>query len=131
MKRSISLVAGSLALLMTCTHPYTQGEQLYNAYCVNCHMEDGTGLVYLIPPLADADYLRISRSEVPCVILHGSEGGMTVNGHTYTEPMPGFSNLNETELSNIINFIYTSWGNDLPQTSPAEVKQAMEACPGK
>jgi mono/diheme cytochrome c family protein len=56
-------------------------------------------------------------------------GGLVVNGTTFTEPMPGFRNLNEVEISNLINYINTSWGNNLPETSPEEVLNALDKCP--
>lgn len=126
---SIKIAVLLLVLGYACTHPYTQGEQLYLTYCANCHMEDGSGLGFLIPPLAGADYLDIRRDEVPCIIRYGAAGGLTVNGYTYNEPMPGFSNLNEIELSNLINYMNTSWGNNLPETSPDEVKEILGRCP--
>jgi len=92
-------------------------------------MEDGSGLVLLIPPLNQADFLQLRRADVPCVIRYGSPGGMTINGETYTEPMPSFRNLNETELSNLINYINTAWDNHLKETSPGDVSKALEACP--
>jgi mono/diheme cytochrome c family protein len=129
LKWSISLILLALLIWVACSHPYTQGENLYKAYCVNCHIEDGTGLVTLIPRLAGADFLQVNRDLVPCIIRHGSMGGLVVNGTTFTEPMPGFRNLNEVEISNLINYINTSWGNNLPETSPEEVLNALDKCP--
>jgi hypothetical protein len=94
-------------------------------------MSDGSGLVWLIPPLAGSDYLEVYRSEVPCIIRFGSQGGVTVNGQLFSEPMPPFPKLNEVELSNLINYINSAWGNDHPETSPAEVIDYLERCPDK
>jgi mono/diheme cytochrome c family protein len=129
LKWSISLAAIAILFWIACAHPYTQGANLYKAYCVNCHIEDGTGLVALIPPLALADFLSSNRDIVPCIIRYGSNGGLKVNGTTYMEPMPGFKNLNEVEISNLINYINSSWGNRLSETSPEEVLEALGKCP--
>ncbi len=94
-------------------------------------MEDGTGLGWLIPPLASADYLQTNPTDIACIIRYGSQGGINVNGITYKEPMPSFRNLNEVELSNLINYINTAWGNDNPETSPAEVAASLALCPDK
>lgn len=117
-----------LGVLTACQQQYPQGERIYRAYCANCHMEDGTGLVWLIPPLADADYLKTNRADVACIIRYGGPGGLVVNGTTYREPMPSFKNLNEVELSNLINYINTTWGNDNPETSPEKVLADLEQC---
>lgn len=94
-------------------------------------MEDGTGLGWLIPPLAGADFLQSNRGDVPCIIQYGHKGGINVNGIIYKEPMPSFRNLNEVELSNLINYLNTAWGNDNPETSPSEIAKALELCPDK
>jgi hypothetical protein len=94
-------------------------------------MEDGTGLGWLIPPLANADYLQTHVTNVPCIIRYGSKGGMTVNDITYKELMPSFRNLNEVELSNLINYINNAWGNNNPETSPSEVAEWLLLCPDK
>ena len=94
-------------------------------------MTDGSGLVWLIPPLAGVDYLHTKRSEVPCIIRYGSKGGLTINGVVFNEPMPAFPKLNEVELSNLINYINSAWGNDIPEASPAEIAKYLEQCPDK
>jgi len=94
-------------------------------------MEDGTGLGWLIPPLTGSDYLVENRLNVPCVIRYGMKGGLVVNGIRHSEPMPSFKNLNEVELSNVINYINTAWDNNNPETSPREVAAALEQCAEK
>ncbi len=44
------------AFIYSCKEtPFQQGKILYEYYCANCHMEDGSGLEGLIPPVAGAD----------------------------------------------------------------------------
>ena len=117
-----------IAIVVLSCQPFTQGERLYVSNCAVCHMEDGSGLAGLIPTLVDADYLSLGRTNVPCIIKYGNEDTIIVNGVPYGEPMPAFPGLNEVEISNIINYIHTSWGNELPVTSPDEVRSALEMC---
>lgn len=70
-------------------NPYIQGKILYENFCANCHMEDGTGLVEVIPPLAGSDYLVKFPEKLPCMIRKGISGEMTVNGKIYNTEMPG------------------------------------------
>ena len=117
-----------LLLSIGCAQTYPQGENLYITYCANCHMADGSGLERLIPTLRNADYLTLHADKVPCIIRNGNDTAILVDGILYTEPMPSFTNLNAVEISNIINYIHTSWGNALPATNPTEVQSALDAC---
>ena len=91
-------------------------------------MPDGSGLVGLIPPLAQADYLRDYPDMVPCIIRHGIQGPIVVNGVTYQQEMAGIPELNEFEITNIINYIHHAWGNDLDYRTIQEVQAALENC---
>ena len=115
------------AVVYSCQR-FTQGQRLYETHCATCHMDDGTGLAGLIPPLDSADFLQLNRADVPCMILHGVDTPIVVNGVEYSEIMLGVPTLNAVEISNIINYIHTSWGNDLPPTSPSEVEKYLERC---
>jgi mono/diheme cytochrome c family protein len=110
--------------------PFQQGEILYQNFCANCHMDDGSGLEGLIPPLAGADYLRDPRRQalLPCVIRHGISDTIVVSGVAYAQPMPGAPQLSDFEITNIINYINQAWGNDLGYTKYEKVKQALENC---
>lgn len=110
------------------TQPYKQGRWLYGEYCSNCHMETGTGLAGLIPPLAGADYLARENLRTACIIRYGLEDTIVVNGQTYAQPMAGIGQLNEVEITNIINYINQAWGNDLGYVSLESVKMQLQSC---
>lgn len=120
----------SLSLIFhTCQTEYTQGERIYQTQCANCHMPDGKGLHKLYPPLAGSDYLRDADVEtLTCLILNGSDKGVTVNGVHYTEVMPGVPTMRPAEITNVLNFIRTHWENDYPVVNPIEVDKAYENC---
>src|SRR5687768_14899730 len=84
------LAALALATLTQCfTNRESEGQQLYVQQCANCHMDDGSGLRGLIPPLAGSDYLVRHREQLACLIRHGQQGEIVVNGVHYNRPMPG------------------------------------------
>ena len=91
---------------------HLQGRNLYLEHCSNCHLDDGTGLGELIPPLAGSDYLRDQPERVVHGIRHGMEGPMIVNGQTYNEVMPANIELSEFQIVNLVNYINQAWGND-------------------
>lgn len=108
--------------------PYTHGKILYENFCANCHMEDGTGLLNIIPPLAGADYLHLYPEKLPCLIRAGIKGDVLVNGKTYSTEMPGVPKLTEFEITNVINYINTSWGNDNKIVKHLDVRNALKVC---
>lgn len=129
-KLKITALLVLLALYLGCESTgYPQGERIYKTYCTNCHMDDGTGLRRLIPPIAGADFLQMyDTKSLVCLILNGHEGGLVVNGILYNEPMPGFSNLQPAEVSNLVNYLRTGFGNALDPVNPQSISEAHESC---
>jgi len=105
-----------------------QGEQLYQTYCATCHMDEGTGLASLYPPLAQSDYLVHNQQYLPCIIRHGIAETIVVNGITYDVPMEGVKDLSDTEIHNIIRYINSSWGNEIPLPEYKETEARLKSC---
>ena len=101
---------------------------MYQNFCVNCHMEDGTGLPGNIPPLAGADFLTTHAAELPCIIRYGIQDTIVVNGVTYSAPMAGVPQLTDIEITNIINYMNHAWGNDNGFTRPDDVQKLLANC---
>lgn len=102
-----------LLLALACGQTeHLQGEALYRTHCANCHMEDGSGLRQLIPPLAGSDYLRQNQGASVHGMRYGMQGPMIVNGKEYNYPMPGNQELTDFQIVNITNYINQAWGND-------------------
>lgn len=110
------------------SQPYKQGEILYNNFCANCHMEDGSGLKGNIPPLAQADYVRDNPLATACIVRRGMTGEIVVNGVTYNQPMAAIRELSEFEITNVINYINHAWGNDYGVVKLEDVRAELEAC---
>ena len=127
---AVALGLLSLSTLTQCfTNQQNEGQRLYAANCQSCHMEDGSGLRSLIPPLAGADYLQQHRQQMPCLTRHGVEGPMVVNDIEYNRAMPGAENLGADEITNLLNYIQTSFGNSNERYTIQEVEKLLEACP--
>jgi mono/diheme cytochrome c family protein len=127
-----SLLIASLvmaALFTDCQdNPYKQGKILYENFCSNCHMDDGSGLEGNIPPLAKADWLKENQDQLACLIRYGVENEMIVNGVTYNNPMAGIPALSAFEITNVINYINHAWGNNYGLAKYEEVNNALENC---
>jgi mono/diheme cytochrome c family protein len=125
----LAILTALTSTLSSCDqYPYQQGKILYTNFCENCHGTDGLGLKALIPPLAGSDFLSSSGEKVPCIIRAGIKGEVTVNGKIFNTEMPGSEKLTEFEITNIINYIHTSWGNDLPVVEHLQVREWLRAC---
>ncbi|MFK7979044.1 MAG: cytochrome c [Saprospiraceae bacterium] len=125
----IFLFGFSLITLINCNQkPYAHGKIMYENFCVNCHMEDGSGLGGNIPPLAKADYLTTHADQLACIIRYGIEEKIIVNGKEYTTPMAGVPQLTDVEIANIINYINHEWGNDNGYTTIKQVQAQLEKC---
>ena len=105
-----------------------QGAQLYQQHCSNCHQEDGSGLERLIPPLSQSDYLLADVDRTVCIIKHGLEGEILVNGQTYQQPMPANETLRDIEIAQIATYIYNHWGHAKGYIPARQVSTTLEKC---
>ena len=101
---------------------------LYQQNCGNCHMTDGQGLKSLFPPLANSDYLTEFETKLPCIIRHGMQGEIEVNGKMYNQVMPGNTNLTDVDITNLVNYIRNEWGNTHPRMNLNQVKEYLNNC---
>lgn len=105
------------------------GERIYKIHCANCHMDDGVGLGTLIPPLAGADYLSANREKLACIVRYGLNDTIVVNGKVYAENMPANDKLTDIQITNVLNYIFQSWGNNQRPLTFEEVKATLAVCP--
>ena len=69
----------------------------------------------LYPPLAHSDYLVNNQNILPRIIKFGLKDTITVNGKVYDfQAMEGFGSLTPFQINNIICYINTNWGNQIP-----------------
>lgn len=115
-----------MLVLARCTGTHESGQRVYDSYCANCHLDDGRGLGALIPPLAKSDYLTANREKLPLIVRYGLQDTIVVNGVTYAEKMAGMPGLNEIQVTNLLNFIGQSWGNNVPPFTFDEVKRTLD-----
>lgn len=90
-------------------------------------MKDGSGLAALIPPLAGADYYAENQDKVVCIIINGLEDSIVVNSKTYRQKMEPVV-LSPIQITNIINYINQSWGNNISIKTLESINQELEKC---
>ena len=102
-----------------------RGKEVYVAYCLSCHMEEGNGVEGTYPPLAKADYLMADKKRAIEQVLYGAKGEMKVNGKVYNIEMSGFD-LTDEQASDVLNYVRNSWGNKGGAIRPEEIKAARK-----
>lgn len=112
---------------------FVKGAEVYQGHCANCHGAAGEGLGGLIPPIANADYIRTHTHQLPCIIRYGLDTAVVVNGKRYMQPMPGLDTLTASEIAQVATFIRNQWGNRAESNSfihitEDHVRQALKKC---
>lgn len=107
---------------------YLQGKNLYVTHCSNCHQESGTGLGMVYPPLHKSDFMNNHFEEVICLIRHGKQGEIIVNGKSYIQGMPGIPTLTDLEIAQISTYIYNTWEHRKGMIEVKEVSTILSAC---
>ena len=88
----------------------TRGNEIYNDFCVQCHLDNGEGVAGIFPPLSNSDYLLNNIRETIYGIKYGMEGPITVNGELYDGIMVS-QGLDNEEIADVMNYILNSWEN--------------------
>lgn len=104
-----------------------EGEKLYNTYCAGCHQIDGKGASPRFPSLAGTDWVTGDKKRLIDVVMTGYRGEMEVNGEIFTGEMPRHNFLEDEQLSAILTYIRSSFGNEASAVSIEEVAKFREA----
>jgi mono/diheme cytochrome c family protein len=102
-----------------------RGKEIYLRNCISCHMEQGEGLEGIFPPLANSDYMLSNKKRAIQQTLYGISGEMTVNGKVYNGEMNGYD-LTDEQMSDLMNYVFNSFGNKGGAITPAEIKAARK-----
>ena len=88
----------------------TDGEEIYQDFCLQCHLSNGEGVSGIYPPLANSDYLFDDIDRSIRNIKYGLSGPIIVNDEEYNAVMLN-NGLDDEEISDVMNYILNSWGN--------------------
>jgi mono/diheme cytochrome c family protein len=95
------------------THLFLSFESFRILDCSCCHQAAGTGLTGIFPPLKNsAAVLNDDPTDQITAIIHGLSG-KTIDGVSYSTPMPSFGNLlSDEDIVAVANHLRTQWGNN-------------------
>jgi len=99
----------------------TSGEQMYNTYCVACHLNDGKGDGSRFPPLDSSEYVLGDKNRLINILLLGKSDVITVKGKQYNNQMPSHSFLSDKDLSLVLTYIRQNFGNASSKITTEEV----------
>lgn len=99
------------------------GASVYSTNCISCHSANGQGLPGTFPPLAGNPEVTGDPVAVIRILKHGLHGAIKANGQTYNGVMPAWQGkLTDAQITAVINYIRTSWGNKATPVTEAQVK---------
>ena len=99
---------------------YKRGKDVYNDFCVTCHLANGKGIAGAFPPLDGSDWLTEKRTESISAVKHGLKGPIEVNGEEYNSVMVDLG-LTDQEVADVMNYINNSWSNRIEE--PVTLKE--------
>jgi len=108
------LSVGTFAAFMfpekTKTESIEAGAEIYQDFCVQCHLPTGVGVSGVFPPLKDSDFLRNNIDISIAGLKYGLKGKIVVNDEEYNGIMAS-QGLDNEEIADVMNYILNSWGN--------------------
>ena len=99
------------------------GQEIYNDFCAQCHLEDGKGVKGIYPPLDKSDFLMDINRTIHS-IKYGLKGPIIVNGDKYNSIMVS-QGLDDEEISDVVNYILNSWGNSTNKIITEEIVESI------
>ena len=105
----------------TLSQQMTDGKNIYSRTCFACHQSEGQGIPAAFPPLSKSDFLNADPNRAISAVLHGLSGEITVNGKKFNSVMTS-QNLTDQEISDVLTYVYNSWGNNKTKVTPEMVK---------
>jgi mono/diheme cytochrome c family protein len=126
----LPLIAGPCWLLFAQNNSLSQsikrGQEVFNATCILCHKENGQGQPGVYPPLANSDFLLKDTKRAIGIVVNGLDGEIIVNGKIYNLDMPAQKQLNDQQVTDVLNFVRNSWGNKGKAIAVTQIKAARK-----
>jgi len=114
---------GGLAMVLfqekTKEESIAAGQEIYQDFCVQCHLNSGEGVFGVFPPLKASDYLMNNVEKSVAGIKYGLRGKITVNDEIYDGIMAS-QGLDNEEIADVMNYILNEWGNSYTEQITTE-----------
>ncbi|CAN5508494.1 hypothetical protein BH10BAC6_BH10BAC6_10660 [soil metagenome] len=109
------------------------GKAVYGKICASCHLGTGKGVpANNIPPLAGSAYAQGDATVPIRIVLHGFKGPIQRGGVTINGQMAAWKDvLSDQEISDVLTYVRSSFGNAGAAVTVDEVKAAREKTTGR
>jgi mono/diheme cytochrome c family protein len=104
-----------------------RGKKVYDQYCMSCHMQDGTGVPRLNPPLVKTSYVISDKKTIIEIILKGFDAQVEIEGEYYQNTMAPHDFLTDEQIADVATYVRNSFGNKASVVVPADVKTVRAA----
>jgi len=126
----ILIISSTAALLYqekTKEESILAGEEIYQDFCLQCHLTSGAGVSGVFPPLKNSDYLMNNIEKSIAGIKFGLKGENIVNEEIYDGVMAK-QGLDHEEIADVMNYILNQWGNSYDkQINPQQVSEVQKS----
>lgn len=99
-----------------------QGEKIYAQQCASCHLQDGSGVAGIYPPLngnaSVTEPVGVNATRV--VLLGGFSPGTAANPRPYSMP-PFAQQLSDADVAAVVSYIRQAWSNHAPVVQERDV----------
>jgi len=102
------------------------GEQIYQTYCVACHLIDGRGDGTRFPPLDSSEHVQGDKNRLINILLNGMQEQITVKGKQFNGLMPSHSFLSDKDLALVSTYIRQNFNNNATAITPEEVSKVRK-----
>jgi len=99
-----------------------RGKKVYDQYCMPCHMQDGTGVPRLNPPLVKTSYVLGDKKTIIEIVLKGFDAQVEIEGEYYQNAMAPHDFLTDEQIADVTTFVRNSFGNKASVVAPSDVK---------
>ena len=125
------LIVSGIAILLhqekTKEESIVAGEEIYQDFCLQCHLTTGAGVSGVFPPLKNSDYLMNNIEKSIAGIKFGLKGEIIVNDEIYDGVMAK-QGLDHEEIADVMNYILNQWGNSSDkQITPLQVSEVQKS----
>jgi mono/diheme cytochrome c family protein len=97
--------------------PMVLGRQTFNV-CMQCHQDTGKGLPGTYPPLVGSPIVLGDPATPVRILLHGLQGGVTVEGATYNGQMPSWDRFSDEQIAAVLTYVRGAWTNQASAVDP-------------